>query len=543
MFKFLITRGRGARYLWLLAVLSFLTQAAFTRAYAHQDEAAQTSSSAPYVDGFGRDTPRGTVLAFLSAAERHDYDRARRYLATPGPDAFEPELTDQLAYVLNHAKLEEISDRPEGASQLGLARGVYRITVNATDSGPFDLYLDRIDEEGHWVWVFSAETLSSIPAEFESMSTASTSHHLPRFLAKPMWLFVPLWKYLALLTCFALALAAIYAVRPALARIIARAFVKESPSARLKLSMKVARPLGVLLWLAVTEGIVRAFGLPLLARERWYALSSKAGIAVVAWLMLAIVNAAAIAFRLRSDEANRGQIAAVVRLGQRTVSFLCIFAGFVIILRLAGYDITAFLAGLGVGGLAIAFAAQKTLENLFGGVSIILDRPIHVGDECRIDDTVGTVVDIGLRSTRLRTLERTIMTVPNGKLSTMTIENLSMRDAMRFCHVLKVQTENGTGRLEAVLEALGALLLSEPTVDPASTRVRLIRVEAQSSDVELLCLIRTRDRGHFLAVQQDLLLRCLRTIDAQNTSLSLPSSVVHLAREESAEASSHKPGI
>lgn len=534
-------RGPLIRCFWIFSLLFLFPVRPASAIQAQTPETAKASASTHASDPLGRDTPRGTVFGFLAAVRSADYDTARQFMAAPEKDAWDSELADQLAYVLNDAGLGRISDQQEGTAQPELSRGTERLGIISTENGPLNLDLSRTNENGNWVWVFSAQTLSQIPAAYESLSTASINRHLPHFLARPMWLFVPLWKYLALAGSFLLALACIYAIRPFLRRLISRAFVKESPSDRERLAERLVRPLGILIWLFITQALVLAFQLPLLARERWYLIISRASIAVVAWLLLAIVNVAALAYRLRTDKNDRSEITAVVRLAQRTVSFLCIFTGFLIFLRLAGYDISAFVTGLGVGGFALAFAAQKTLENVFGGVSIILDKPIRVGDECRIGDAVGIVVDIGLRSTRVRTSERTIMTVPNGQLSTMTLNNLSMRDSIRFYHVLQIKTEIGPDRLEEILEALRTLLTADERVEPGSCRVRLIRVDAQSFEVELLCLVRTQILTEFLAVQEELLLKSLRTIDAQGTSLALPSSTVHLAREKPAENSAQDP--
>jgi MscS family membrane protein len=510
-------------------------------AQVQSTEAAKTVAAVPAGDLLGRDTPRGTVLGFLAAVRRGDYDAARRFLAPPSKGAVNSELADQLAYVVNAGQLGRISDQQEGSAQPGLSRGIERIGVVSAEDRTFNLDLSRTGEDGHWIWVFSSATLAETPAAYESLNAASINRHLPRFLARPMWLFVPLWKNAALVGSLLAAIGCIYAIRPFLRRSISRAFAKESASDRVRLAERLVRPLGMLIWLFMTQGLVLAFQLPLLARERWYLIISRAGIAVVAWLLLAVVNVTALAYRLRTDRSDRSEMTAVVRLAQRTVSFLCVFAGLLVFLRLAGYDISAFVAGLGVGGFALAFAAQKTLENVFGGVSIILDKPIRVGDECRVGDTVGTVIDIGLRSTRLRTAERTIMTVPNGQLSTMTLDNLSMRDSIRFYHVLRIGTDIGPAGLEEIINALRALLIEEQGVDPASCRIRLIRVDAQSAEVELLCLVRTRILAEFLSVQEDLLLKCLRAIDAQGASLALPSSIVHLSEAKPAESGRQGP--
>src|SRR5207248_1522615 len=119
-------------------------------------------------------------------------------------------------------------------------------------------------------------------------------------------------------------------------------------------------------------------------------------------------------------------------LGVRFVKMCLFCVADLLTLWYWGYNTSTILAGLGVGGLAIALAAQKTIENLFGGVAVISDRPVFVGDFCRFGDQLGTVEDIGLRSTRIRTLDRTLVTVPNGQFSSITLENFSRRDKMLF---------------------------------------------------------------------------------------------------------------
>ena len=162
-----------------------------------------------------------------------------------------------------------------------------------------------------------------------------------------------------------------------------------------------------------------------------------------------------------------------------TVNVFAVFLVFVILLHVAGYNVTAVLAGLGVGGIAIAFAAQKTLENLFGGVSIIFDKPIRVGDSCRIGDQSGTVVDIGLRSTRFRTDDRTMLTVPNGQLSVMNLENFGMRDKIRFRHIVSVSIETKADQMRRLLDSLHKLLAEHPMVERSTARVRLVRFGAR----------------------------------------------------------------
>jgi len=151
-----------------------------TSAIRIQRAETKADVSTPASDPFGRDTPRGSVLGFLAAVRRDDYDSARQFLATPKKEAVASELADQLAYVVNHATLGRVSDQPEGSSQPVLPQGTERIGVVATADGPFNLDLNRVNnEEGHWIWVFSANTVRDVPSAYESLSAASINRTFP----------------------------------------------------------------------------------------------------------------------------------------------------------------------------------------------------------------------------------------------------------------------------------------------------------------------------------------------------------------------------
>ena len=130
----------------------------------------------------------------------------------------------------------------------------------------------------------------------------------------------------------------------------------------------------------------------------------------------------------RLRRAKRSEATAMVRLINRLLKAAAVIVAGLVLLYLADIDLTAVLAGLGVGGLAIGFGAQKTIENLFGGIMVISDKPVNIGDICRAGEFFGTVEDIGLRSTRIRTLDRTVVSIPNGQLATMSLENFTARD-------------------------------------------------------------------------------------------------------------------
>jgi MscS family membrane protein len=195
-------------------------------------------------------------------------------------------------------------------------------------------------------------------------------------------------------------------------------------------------------------------------------------------------------------------------------------------------NVMALIAGLGVGGIAVALAAQKTIENLFGGVTLIADRPVRPGDFCRFGDRVGTVEEIGLRSTRVRTLDRTIVTIPNAEFSTLQLENFAERDQIRFHTILGLRYETGSDQLRHVLASVRRLLLSHPRVSADPARVRFVQFGAYSLDLEIFAYVRTADWNEFLAIREDLLLRLMDIVEASGTGFAFPSETHYVARDE-----------
>jgi len=212
----------------------------------------------------------------------------------------------------------------------------------------------------------------------------------------------------------------------------------------------------------------------------------------------------------------------VLPLGRQVLKLTIFLIAILAVLNAWGYNTNAILAGVGVGGIAVALAAQKTIEDLFGGVSVISDRPVLVGDVCRFGDRTGTVMHIGLRSTRIRTPDRTVVSIPNGQFATMTLENISGRDKIWFHPTLNLRRDTTSGQLLQVLASLREILTTHPKVETGKIPVRFIGVGAYSLDVEVMAYVKTVDFDEFLAVQQELLLRILQAVEQAGTRLAVP---------------------
>jgi MscS family membrane protein len=222
----------------------------------------------------------------------------------------------------------------------------------------------------------------------------------------------------------------------------------------------------------------------------------------------------------------------ILPLGSKIARIAVIVIGAIAVLTQLGYPVASLLAGLGIGGLALALAAQKTVENLFGSVSISVDQPCRVGDFVKVDAVAGTVESIGLRSTRIRTPDRTVITIPNGKLADARIENLASRDRLRIYTTLQLVQGTRAAQMREVLAGIEGALRSHPKLHPEGLSVRFIGVNPSSLEVEVAAYLATTDWAEFTQLRQELFLEFLEVVERAGTALALPTQALVMAGGE-----------
>jgi MscS family membrane protein len=220
---------------------------------------------------------------------------------------------------------------------------------------------------------------------------------------------------------------------------------------------------------------------------------------------------------------------ALIPLARRVGKALVAIAAMLLLISAFGYPITSLIAGLGIGGLALALASQKTVENLFGAFSLGIDQPFREGDFVRIDNVSGTVESLGLRSTRIRTLDRTVVSIPNGKLAEMRLETFAARDRLRLACILGLVYGTTAEQMRQVLANIENALRRHPSIHPEGVSVRFVELAASSLNVEVGCWFATRDFDEFTLIRQELLLGFLSIIEAAGTSLAYPTQTIQLA--------------
>ncbi len=493
-------------------------------------------------DPYGRETPHGCFFGFLRATEKGNYGIAAEYLQIPPSLRREREqIAREFQQVLDHrfvsTSLERINRSPRGSLEDGLPPDSERVGEILGGQGRLDVLLVRQEaERTPAIWLFSWETVREARVIYRELGLPELERRLPEFLVRARIGSLALWQILA----FLLLLPVLYGLSWlfveglfATLRRLRRGATGGSPR---EWASTARSPVTLLLALLLHRIAVFWLGIPVMYRIYYNRLIYVLFFLALLWLLLRIVDI--VDRRLLRRVMPAGSSAAapsisLVRRALRAAAFV-----FVVLLALPvfGVNVTATIAGLGIGTLVLAFAAQKSLENVFGGFAILSDRPLSVGDTCRIGGQLGEVEDITLWATRLRTNERTVVSIPNAAVMTGQIENLTRRDKFWFHPTVGVAYETTAEQMRAVLEGIRGLLAADPRVETEGSRVRFTRLSASSLDIDVFAYVRAETYPEFLGAQEELLLRILDVVEAAGTSVAFPTQTVHVRPGPAADA-------
>lgn len=497
----------------------------------------QASVPATPQDPLGRSTPRGTILGFTKAAQSGDYKQAAQYLQLTAAERKQgPEqLARELSMVLNSGfvgSVLRLSDRSDGTSQSDLAADRERAGRLAAGDVTADLLLTRVSSANGDIWLISQETMAHVPDLYAEITTERFEEKLPGVLVNSSFAGIAWWQWIAVVIaaplCWVLAWGVAYLISrvPKMKRLAALSGGR--PSERPPLLL----PNTVLLACILDYITIRQLGLPLFSRFYYVRTLVVIFLSAFCWWAWRFIARLGEMGQLRAVAQGDLSKRSIVILGERfTRVAICVLVLFAL-LKTLGFDMTAAVAGLGIGGLAIAFAAQKTLENLLGGVTLISDQVIRVGEECRLGTFSGIVEDISLRSTRIRTAERTELSIPNGSLSTMTIENLTRRDKILITSKLAIRQDISPERFARLLEAIRSMLREHPQIESDSVRVRWIDISESAFTVEVFCYALTVSAPQFYEIREDCLMKILNIIFAEGAALAYPSRTVYTGSSE-----------
>ena len=495
-----------------------------------------TAPAAPS-DPLKRGTPRSSILSFLEACHSGNFALAAQYLDLRRIRADErttrgAELARQLADILDRDpkfEVQHLSNSPTGNLTDGLAPDLDELASFEVNGQGVTLQLQRELQDEMEVWLVSGESVLRLPQLSTLARESDFEKKLPQVFVTTRFIGTPLWLWLALVL-LALVLSLI-------SRLLSRIFIalmtpfwkrytKSSQTYRLE---AFADPLRLLLSIAVFRASMAAIAPSALARNYLLKLLALLFILGSASFVMRVVDVISDRAVSRLDPRQRAVSYSVFPLFVRVVKIFILCIAILFVLSQWGYSTSTILAGVGVGGIAVALAAQKTIENLFGSLSIITDRPVLVGDFCQFGNQTGTVEDIGLRSTRIRTLDRTVVTIPNSVFSNMTLENYARRDRFWFHPMLRLRRDTTPEQIQDMMSATEKVLAEHSLVDVGGLPVRFTKIGNESFDLEVFAYVLTTDNDEYLKIQSELLLKILEAASHLKIGFAVPfqESIIH----------------
>ncbi len=529
---------------WFPVLAALLIGAALLSPVARAQEAkpAAPAEEAKPADPFGRDTPEGVVRGLVKAMAEQDYVRAAQYLdlskipasrrAAQGQEAAQDlqQILDRGGWI---ASGRDLSGVPEGLLDDGLPPDRERFASLRTPQGTVDLFLQRTkSQDGREIWLVSQASVAQIPDLVGRVKTGILERFVPEVLTGPRLWGVPVAHWGALLAWAAISYVVASGFLLSIGAGLRRFWRNRPDSVRLRLVEAAVPPLRINLavWIFAIGGIY--LGASVVARQVFGMLAGVVGWIGLGWFLLRIIDAAATLVIERVTQRARLEALSAIRFFRRVAKFLVIAAVGIVILDAFGFNVSAGLAALGIGGIAIALGAQKTIENLVGSLTLIADHPIREGDFCQIGDKMGVIEDIGMRSTRVRTLDRTIVNVPNGLLSSMQIENFSVKDKFWFRPKLGLRFETTPDQIRLILIEMRAALYAQPKIDPSIVRVRYTGMGPDSLNIEVFTYFLVKDMNEFLEIQEEVLLKFMEIVNTHGAGFAFPSQTLYLARDD-----------
>ena len=494
-------------------------------------DATETKAPKGPPDEYGRTTPRSSALGLARALDEMDFETAVHYMDLRNlpftiEEADGPELARKLLIIANRSIIvdwEAVSDDPDGHADDGLPGYRDRVTTIKTRDGLVDILMQRVPRgDGVYIWKLSNATVARIPALNEEFGYGPIGDRLSLVFPHYYVFGLELWQWAMVLVLTGVS----YLIAWVITWLLFKLITLYAKQRLVRAEKFINGPLRILITVLFFRSTFDLIAPTLVARAAFEARTFL--IIAIVWVSLGFVDL--VMYRIAEHMRKQGHADAVVLLRPATtvIKLTLVFVGFVTWLDNIGYEVTTLLAGLGIGGIAVAFAAQRTLENLIGSITIYSSQPVHVGDFCRFGDKLGVVEEIGLRATQLRTLERTVVHIPNGKFSTEIIENLTQRDKILYRTRLRLSLQTTAKQMQQVLDNIRELISSHDMIDEETSRVRFLEFGEYAQEIELYVYIKTVDFVEYLQQREDINLKIQAIIERSGTRLVVPTRTTYV---------------
>jgi MscS family membrane protein len=483
-------------------------------------------------------TPLNSLLGLRDAMSKNDYETAgifldRRFLPKEMEEYSDESLLKALDYVWdqqNIINLADISDDPEGNLKDGLPDYREQVGSVTLSSGAIPIYLQKVPNgQGGKVWKISNATVEQIPQMWDELGYSAITIYLSKRLPNFEFMGMQNWQLLGTVLFFILA----WPLAILVSYILMHLALRIPNRFPLGIQRFFRGTMRFFLYFVIARVLISQLGLSLTARI----LLESSGISYIAYtiLLMGLLSLARDYQIRKMQHAGNAHYVALLKPFTTIIKVIAITIIALIWAKSAGYDMSAILAGLGVGSLAVALAAQKTLENVIGAITLYTARPVSAGDFCRFGNITGTVEEIGLRSTLIRTLDRTMVVIPNAVFSSQEIENYSRRDRIRYFRRFRLQL-SGADQLRFLLVELRKVLLEHPEVMQDTVSIRFEDIDDSTAILRLDASVNTTDFQEFLAVAEDINLRVVDVALNAGAIFSGPGQTVQFSEIQTGSA-------
>jgi MscS family membrane protein len=492
---------------------------------------AQTSDDASVPeDDYNRGQPRSAMTGYIQAMRAGDLELASQYLdfrnlSSKTIHISQEELARQLWVVLSRTlwvDLNSISDRHLG--DLNDSLPSYRELIGKVSYKEIDisLYLQRIPraEDRVNIWKISNATVEKIPQLFQQYSYSPMGEWLAKKIPSVGFLGVMLWQWLY----FSLMLALYYFLALLVTRfaaIVTKRAYRNTPDDVLRF---IKGPIALLLAIIFARSFREEANVTLAVK----AVMEGSTLLIIAWcwVFFRFIELMKVILAEKFIAQDKHLAVYLLRPAGTVIKLVIITIALLHWLESLGFNASTLLAGLGIGGLAIALAAQKTVENIIGAITLYTSAPVKIGDLCKFGKSIGVVEEIGLRSTRIRTLDRTVIYVANAKFIDMELENYSEREKMAFRPKLYLAPHTTKENLNSFLSAIRAHLNTLELLEAAPQRAHFKNYSMHGLELDILIYVKTTTFDVYLDQINQLNLDILALLNEHNCQLQVVSERV-----------------
>lgn len=520
-------------FIFLLLITPNIVSAQLFPAAAEIKEAVEMPE-----DSLGRRTPRGAISGYLDAVSNNNFKRASQYFnltRAQKKDDQRQRLVSNLQNVLDNSgnllPYSMLSNDFTGKTDDDLAPELDVFGTMTVDGELVRLYVENISKkEDPPLWLISSGTIDVI-SSLKKAKEMPLDRYLPNYFKDTVVGGVPIGHWLAIIIIIVLTYYIAKITFILLIWLLKLVWKKSATDPVLGVVTAFAVPFQIYfsVWMFIIFS--QQIGISIIVRQKFSGITMIVGIVAFLLLLWRLTDFISGISRRRMNRHGRASAVSIILFLRRFIKIAIIVFGGILILSTIGYDVTAGLAALGIGGIALALGAQKSVENFVGSVTLIADQPIRIGDYCTAAGVTGTVEQIGMRSTRIRTPNRTVVTIPNGEFSSAKIENFAPRDKFLMKAIIGLRYETTPDQVRYLLTEIRQLLQRHEKVDQEAPRVRFINLGSSSLDLEVYTYILAANYDNYLEIQEELYLHIMDIISGSGTSFAFPSQTLYFAKD------------